>query len=82
MKNVAVLMEDRAFALFFCLHPGGFDSSRFPAPKNLLSKANKVLMPRGQLGLGTRVEGGGESWAQLELTDAEGWSSLAMESES
>ena len=85
MKNVAVLMEDRAFALFFCLHPGGFDSSRFPAPKNLLSKANKVLMPRGQLGLGTRVEEGGgrgESWAQLELTDAEDWFSLAMESES
>ena len=26
MKNVAVLTEDGAFALFFRLHPGGFDS--------------------------------------------------------
>ena len=41
MKNVAVLMEDGAFALFFCLHPGGFDSSRIPIPVNLSSKAKK-----------------------------------------
>ena len=27
MKNVAVLTEDGAFALFFRPHPGGFDSS-------------------------------------------------------
>ena len=27
-KNVAVLTEDGAFALFFRPHPGGFDSSR------------------------------------------------------
>ena len=81
MKNVAVLIEDRAFSLFFHPHPRGFDSSRFPAPNNLLSKAKKVLMPRGQLGLGTCVRGGG-SWPQLELTDAKAWFSLAMESES
>ena len=32
MKNVVVLTEDRALALFFRLHPGGFDSSRVPTP--------------------------------------------------
>ena len=34
VKNVAVLTEDRAFALFFRPHPGGFDSSRVPTPGN------------------------------------------------
>ena len=32
MKNVAVLTEDGAFALFFRPHPGVFDSSRVPTP--------------------------------------------------
>ena len=32
MKNVAVLTEDGAFALFFPPHPGRFDSSRVPTP--------------------------------------------------
>ena len=32
MKNVAVLTEDGAFALFFRPHPEGFDSSRVPSP--------------------------------------------------
>ena len=32
MKNVAALTEDGAFALLFRPHPGGFDSSRVPAP--------------------------------------------------
>ena len=41
MKNVAVLTENRAFALFFRPHPGGFDSSRVPTPGNLPSKAKK-----------------------------------------
>jgi len=50
-------MEDGAFALSFRLHPGRFDSSRVPTPGNLPSRAKKMLMP-------------GESWAQLELTDA------------
>ena len=61
MKNVAVLTEDGAFALFFRLHPGGFDSSRVPTPGNLPSKAKKMLM--------AGVSPGG-CWAQLELTDA------------
>ena len=32
MKNVAVLTEDGAFALFFRPHPGGFDSLKVPTP--------------------------------------------------
>ena len=51
--------------VFFCPHPGGFESSRVPTPGNLPSKAKKVPMPgshpRGR-------EGGG--WAQVELADA------------
>ena len=35
MKNVAVLTEDGAFALFFRPHPGEFDSSSVPTPGNL-----------------------------------------------
>ena len=48
MKNVAVFTEDGAFALFFCPHPRGFDSSRVPTPRNFPSKAKKMLMPGGQ----------------------------------
>jgi len=55
MKNVAVLMKDGAFALFFRPHPGRFDSSRVPNPGNLPSMAKKILMPgvnpgKGELG--------------------------------
>ena len=54
MKNVAVLTEDGAFALFFRPHPGGFDSSRAPIPRNLPSKAKKNAntreSARGELG--------------------------------
>ena len=52
MKNVAVLTEDGAFALFFLPHPGGFDRSRVPTPRNLPSMAKKMLMPRDQPGGG------------------------------
>ena len=52
MKNVAVLTEGGAFALFFPPHPRGFDSSRVPTPRNLPSKAKKMLMPRDQPGVG------------------------------
>ena len=55
LKNVAVVTKGGAFALFFCPHPGGFESSRVPTPGNLPSKAKKMLMP-------------GVS-PQLELTD-------------
>ena len=37
MKNVTVLTEDGAFALLFCPHPGGFDSSRVLTPGDLPS---------------------------------------------
>ena len=47
-----MLTEDRAFAFFFCPHPGGFDSSTIPTPGNLPSKAKKMLMPGGQQGVG------------------------------
>ena len=67
MKNVAVLTEDGAFALFFRPHPGGFDSSRVPTPGNLPSKAKKNANARGS-------GRGGERWAQLELTDLQ-WAS-------
>ena len=65
MKNVSVFTEDGAFALFFRPHPGEVDSSRVPTPGNMLSKAKKILMPRGQPG------GCGGA---LKLTDALQWS--------
>ena len=58
MKNVAVLTEDGAFALFFSPHPRGFDSSRVPTPGILPSKTKKMVMHGGQLG---GQGGGGES---------------------
>ena len=61
MKNVAVLTEDGAFALFFRPHPGGFDSSRVPTPGNLPSKAQKNANAWGLAHTG---------WAQVELTGA------------
>ena len=45
----------RGIPFFFRPHPGGFDSSRVPTPGNLLSKAEKMLMPGVQPGGG---EGG------------------------
>ena len=60
IKNVALLTEDGAFALFFFPHPGGFASSRVPTLGNLPSKAKKMLIPGGQPrgGLGA----GGIDW--------------------
>ena len=55
-------MEDRAFALFFRPHPGGFDSSRVPTPGNLQSKTKKMLTPEGQPGGG----GGGLGAAGID----------------
>ena len=47
MKNVAVLTENGALALFLSPHPGAFDSSRVPTPGKLQFKAKKkMLMPR------------------------------------
>ena len=57
MKNVAVLTEDGAFALFFRPHPGEFDSSRVPTPGNLPSKAKKNANARGSAPWGGREAG-------------------------
>ena len=75
MKNVAVLIEDGAFSLFFHPHPRGFDSSRFPAPKNLLSKAKKVLSPGVSLAWGLALGEGevGPSWNWLMLKAGFHW---------
>ena len=48
MKNVPALTEDRAFALFFHPHPGGFDNLKVPTPRNLPSKVKKMPMPQGK----------------------------------
>ena len=73
MKNVAVLTEDGAFALFSRPHPGGFDSSRVPTPGNLPSKAkinaNARKSARGPEGGGGWLGVGGIDWC---ITGAEG----------
>ena len=63
MKNVTVLTKDGAFALFFPPHPGGFDSSRVPIPREFAIQGQNLLMLGVSPGLGW-------GWAQLELTDA------------
>ena len=62
MKNVAVLMEAEAFALFFFFHPRGLDSSRVSIPREFATQGKKNAYVRGQHG--------DEGQAQLELTDA------------
>ena len=63
MKNVTVLTEDGAFAVFFRPHPGGFDSSRVPPP-GICHRRQKNANARGS------APKGGGGWAQVELTDA------------
>ena len=41
IKNVAVLTEDGAFALFFRPHPGGFDSFKSPHPQEFAIQGQK-----------------------------------------
>ena len=65
MKNVAVLTEDGAVALFFRPYPGGFDSSRVLPREFAIQGKKKMPVPRVQPG-----GGGGGGWAQVELTDA------------
>ena len=55
MKNVAVLPEDRAFALFFRPHPREF----------AIQGQKNMLLPGSQPEAG----GGVGRWAQVELTD-------------
>ena len=47
MKNIAVLTEDGAFALFFPPHPGDLTAQESPTPGNLPSEGKKMPMPRG-----------------------------------
>ena len=61
MKNVAVLTEDGAFALFF-VPTRGIWQLKSPHPREFATKAKKMPMPGGQPG--------GGAWAQVELTDA------------
>ena len=66
IKNVALLTEDGAFALFFRPHPGGFDSSRVPTPGNLPSKGKKMSMPEDQPEGGGGWRGGGLGAAGID----------------
>ena len=59
IKNVALLTEDGAFALFFRPHPGGFDSSRVPTSGNLPSKAKKMQCQGASPGGGGWLGAGG-----------------------
>ena len=47
MKNIAVLMEDGAFALFFPPHPWGFDSSRIPNLREFAFRGKKNVNAQG-----------------------------------
>ena len=60
MKNVAVLTEDGAFALYFRPQPGDLTAQKFPPP-GICHPRQKNANARGQ-------PGGG--WAKVELTDA------------
>ena len=63
MKNVAVLTEDGALALFFRPHPRGFDSSRVPTP-GICHPRQKNANAKGL------ARGGGWAQVELSLTDA------------
>ena len=65
MKNVAVLTEDRASAIFFHPHPRGFDRSRVPTPGNLLSKAKNANARGSVWGWGEGGGGAGRRWNWL-----------------
>jgi len=47
MKTAAVLIEDGAFAPFYCPHCRAFGSSCVPFPRKLTSKEKKMIMPGG-----------------------------------
>ena len=68
MKNIAVLMEDGAFTLFFGSPPQGIWQLKNPCPQEFAIQGKKMLMPGVQLGRvrGRLVFRG----LQLELTDA------------
>ena len=63
MKNVAVLTEVGAFALFFRPIPGGFGQPKSPHTLEIAFQGEKNANDAN-----ARGEGGGGVWAQLELT--------------
>ena len=78
MKNVVVLMEDGAFALFSRPHPGRFDSSRVSTPGNLPSKPNKNVNAQGSArgrragvlgaaGIDWCIKGEKRGWPKIKL---------------
>ena len=62
-KNVAVLTEDRAFAIFFRPHPGEYDSSKSPLPGICHPRQKKCqclgVSPAGAGGGGEGMGAGG-----------------------
>ena len=70
MKNVAVLLEDGAFALFFRPHPGEFDSSKVPTPQEFAIQGKKNANALCVCVCVCVCVGGVGFWAQLELADA------------
>ena len=62
MKNVTVLTKDGAFALFFPPHPGGFDSSRVPIPREFAIQGQKIANAGGQPGAGVGLGTAGIDW--------------------
>ena len=62
MKNIAVLTEDGAFALFFPPHPWGFDSSRIPNPREFAFRGKKNANAQG---VSTEGRGAGRRWNWL-----------------
>ena len=54
MKNVAVLTEDGAFALFFRPHPRGFDSSS-PHPHEFAIQGKKNANALGAAGINSAL---------------------------
>ena len=62
-KKCCSIDGGQAFALFFHLHPGGFDSSAQESPPP------GIRHPRQRINANARRSATG-GWAQLELTDA------------
>ena len=66
MKNVAVLTEGGGLALLFRPHPGGFDISRVPHPREFANQGKKDANARGSARGGG---GAGRSWNWLMHND-------------
>ena len=56
LKNVAVVIEDTAYALFFLSPPCGIWQLQSPQPREFTTQGKKMLMLRSEPGGG----GGGE----------------------